>query len=241
MPYSQWQRAGRKTGVRIIKGNVVSKLRYKPLNPVEKKQVKKIVGADSELKQQTLVAASNAGGTAGTVSFTVPPTYQQMTGWLQGVAQSARVGDRVRLKRIDIRLNCWSNLLANQVCRFLLFSDSQNNGAAAVTSADLFTDTAALDAPNWPININNSKRYHIHIDRMINLNNLATVNTVTTAKHLNFSIKFKGLGKLIQFNNGNAGTNADIISGAMYAAFMSTNNANVPTASYDVNLLYTDA
>jgi len=240
--------SGRTIGYRIgrrgVPGAYVRIKRVpKKLNPTEVKQVKRIVGADAELKQQVRVVGA-ASATAGSQAFTTPPSYTQASGWLigtTGAIQGTRIGDRIRLKKLIIRFQLYSNILSSLPVRIILFMDNANNGGAAVTNADLFADTAAADCTNWPININNSKRYSILFDRRFTMNNISTIATLTTIKLYGYTKSFSGLGKLIQFNNANAGDNSDIISGALYLCFMSANNANVGTCSYDITLLYTDA
>ncbi len=96
-------------------------------------------------------------------------------GIAEGVSENQRIGERVRLKMLDLRLNFGkapANVNSTAICRFTVLWDRQPNGGLATVAQVLETVTGTnniLDLCS-PYNAQNRKRFQILKDVRFTLN-----------------------------------------------------------------------
>lgn len=194
------------------------------------KKIKRVVSRMEETKFIT-----NYFGTQPTAAL---PTLTLLNHMAQGSVRNARLGNRISMK--SIRWISRAQPLATQVAgctiRLILFYDKQANGVAlapGTTLGDLFLDPTVA---NWYIAMQNpntvGRRYQILYDRVFKLDVAGAVTvvagTTTQAADEQKIIRIhKILKRTTQYNEGNAGTVADIISPALYMAMFTDGNVVV--------------
>jgi len=140
-----------------------------------------------------------------------------LNGVSQGVTPTTRVGRRLTMRSLYIRwfLQLASTTTGGSPVRMLVVYDKQTNGAAPAV-----TDIVLTDELTSPMNLSNSKRFMALCDQ--------TWECIGTGgpQSLVFS-KFIKMNKTMEFNNGNAGTVADITSGSIYVLCWSGNGLAV--------------
>lgn len=157
------------------------------------------------------VAAGGVGvafTTAGTPgSWTVAPIL--LNGLVQGTTGSTRVGRKILMKSIYIRLNFYlaATTTGGGRLRVLVVHDKQSNGLAPAV-----TDILLANSNISPNNLSNSDRFVTIFDEESDPIG-ATSEYGTTMK------MFKNLGLDTSYNTGNAGTIADISTGSVYLLF----------------------
>jgi hypothetical protein len=129
-------------------------------------------------------------------------------GMSQGNTVSTRVGRQVSLKKIEYNLVMYPTITTgvDQVGRFILFYDRQTNGAAPAV-----IDVLTAATPFALYNRDNLKRFRIIADVCKNLNPTSESDTNMVTGNVS-----KSIVGMVQFNAGNAGTVADIISGGLF-------------------------
>lgn len=130
---------------------------------------------------------------------------------LNGIARgddiNERDGRQVTAKQLELRLYRYvtSGTGIDQLTRVLVVLDRQANAAAPA-----ITDVLVSASPYALQNLDNRKRFLILWDDLRHLNATAEADSAcTNVKRI--SLKFQ-----MQFNNGNAGTVADITTNALY-------------------------
>ncbi len=111
--------------------------------------------------------------------FRIQPTGTAVTllvnGIAEGVARNQRIGERVSLKMLELRLNFFKDAAqpeSSEQLRFLVIWDRQPNGGLA-TVGNIFENIGTANSvANMlsPFDINNSKRFQILLDRTFTLN-----------------------------------------------------------------------
>ena len=158
----------------------------------------------------------------GSASFSL--STQLLNGCTQGSDATNRIGRKLVLKSCLVRgtFTLASTSTGGSPIRLVLVYDKQANAAAPAT-----TDVFLADNFSSQNNLNNRDRFII----------LSDFISDPIAASGNFSIGFKMYKKMnleTMFNGGNAGTVADITSGALYL-FMAQ-NGSIATAAPTLNL-----
>lgn len=183
-----------------------------------------------ELKAFDVDSATYAINDAGTFQLLMSPVL--------GTDIDDRVGRKTLMKSVYIRgaVARYEALDANPgnqgprralQARFILFVDHQPNAAAPAT-VDLLKQSLVTSQ----LNLNNRERFTILKDKLFCFDPLVTVTTATQAQAAasnqiqNFKC-YKKLNQQTTYNAGNAGTIADINTGALYMFWIS----NGPIAS----------
>lgn len=137
----------------------------------------------------------------------------------QGVTAVTRLGRRITMKSLYWLFE--GSLAATSAgaspVRLLIVYDKQTNGAAMAT-----TDVMNTDAINEAHNLGNSRRFVTLVDEFIECMG-------TGGPQAFFRTGYKKMNLQVEFNNGSAGTVADIQTGSVYAFVWQ--NGNIITAN----------
>lgn len=158
-----------------------------------------------------------------------------------GVGQN-RIGAVIRQKRVEIRMTLRNGnpaTVGTQYVRWILAYDMQQNGAQAALN-ELFINGTGNQLVTAPISPFNKDRFRILRQGRITLNQ---ANGSALAAGVQRTIVVKLRDRLCHYNNGNAGTYADIISGGL-KLFMVSNVAaasNPPNMEISAMLFFEDA
>lgn len=166
---------------------------------------------------------------AGQVTATVVPL---VIGCIEGTAPTQHVGRRVQLKSLQVRWqgSMSSTSINSSPLRIVVIYDKQAN-AAQCTAAQVF----AQDQISSPMNLSNSKRFIILLDKEI--------ECVGTQGPQSWSInEFRKIDLPIEFNETNGGTVADITTGSVTAFFYQIGQIATasPLSSFYSRLRFTD-
>lgn len=159
---------------------------------------------------------------------------------IQGTDFDERVGRKIIVKSVQIRGRIQTEpslagtatvATGSQQCRMILFVDMQPNGAAPAVT-DLLTNAT----PQAMLNLNNRDRFRILRDKVFVLDPYLRVDTATqsiasmTNQVKNVKV-FKRCNIETIYNSGNAGTVADITSGAIHCLWLGNLAAGTNTDS----------
>jgi len=158
---------------------------------------------------------------------------------LNGIARgddiNQRNGRQVTMRSIELRGYNYVTTATgtDQIHRVCLVLDKQPNGAA-LTAAQVFSSVSHLA----PRNLENRARFKILMDKRMTLN--SDVVGEPGARRV-WKI-YRRLNIPVTFNNGNAGTVADIITGSVYLVMIGSNAAGVTAGSFQgiSRIRYTD-
>jgi len=134
--------------------------------------------------------------TYATTAITWTPLL--VNGLTQGTGASNRIGRQIFMTHAQWKAS------ASQLTRLLLIYDSQSNGAAPAIG-DILQDPA--DPGFSPHNFQGRERFSYLFDSVYDL---------TPERAVNLTWKYMPIGLHTSYNDGNAGTVADITSGALY-------------------------
>lgn len=170
----------------------------------------------------TFPAAGSAAGTATLVN-----------GLANGTTAITRIGRRVTMKSVYIRgqVQLAATSTGATPIRLMVVYDRQPNGAAMTATDILLTD--AIASPN---NLSNSRRFQTIIDHV--------VPVIGTAGPQGYYYElYKKLDLATEYNNGSAGTVADISTGSLVAWVWTTNQIGVASLLSNVicRVRYADA
>jgi len=148
---------------------------------------------------------------------------------LNGIARGddidERIGRQVTLKSIQMRAQTYgtAGTGVDQTHRVMIVYDRQTN-AAALTVADVLQTVAWLSHRN----LENRKRFRVLYDKCVNIN---ATGEPGTSRVLEF---YRHLNHPEEFNNGDAGTVADIQSGSLYLVVIGSEAAGATAGSINV-------
>lgn len=180
-------------------------------------------------------------------AFTSAGVFTLLNGLTRGTDSYQRVARRVKLVRVNVRGHVAFNQLgaapgADYLRAFLVY-DRESNGATPAFS-DILQDTNNAGATSTSaysnININNADRFAIlkewlwGLTAASNSAGAATgVETIPTFSEIPFKYS-KKLDLDTRYNSGNAGTSADITTGALYLVTCGIQTA--ANAQYALNI-----
>jgi hypothetical protein len=135
-------------------------------------------------------------------------TITLLNGCATGTTISTRIGRQVVVSSIEFSVTVGPTVTTgtDQIDRLLIVYDRQADGAAPI-----ITDVLAASDSMSLFNPDNSKRFAIIYDKVFAVSGYADSSSAVVTGHI-----VRRMNKLIQYNSGNAGTVADINSGAMY-------------------------
>lgn len=147
--------------------------------------------------------------TISTTNLNTSTAVLLLNGLAPGTSASTRVGNKVMMR--SIQLNVTARVIAgtgvDQVVRWGVVLDRQANGAAPTYVGIMSTNNV------WGFrNLENRKRFKLLIDKQHLLNATAEPGS---GRHYKIYMKFRR-PIIVEFNNGVAGTIADIISNSLY-------------------------
>lgn len=158
---------------------------------------------------------TNIGNTTATYSLTC------YNGMLRGVARTQRIGNKIMMKAFRINLLMLNEVLTGtSSCRSILFYDRRPNGAAW-TITNLLASAGAGEHYLSPYAFEHRKRFKILHDKVYDLANGGGSTNQSIAKCVTIDLKWPA-GLPTMYNDGNAGTNADIDQGALFHLLVSS-------------------
>lgn len=161
-------------------------------------------------------------------------TARLLNGLVPGTAANQRIGMKVMIRSIEIRL--WLNSInsINTLARIALVLDKQSNGAPGA-AADVWDNKASPLNVVTIRNLANRKRFKIMWDKTMSM---------STQEPVDYYHLYMKLRKPIvtEYNAGVAGTIADICSNSLYLYSWSNDNtgANEVTYTFVARVRYTD-
>lgn len=172
-------------------------------------------------------------------NFNIPATgiFWCMNQLIKGTDRQTRLGNAIRCKHLRLGIsavNAAFAALGTAYVRVLVVFDKQANGAAP-TIANFFVGPGAVPTitPLNPIQV--PSRFQVLLDRRISLGGGYSV-PYDHNRVYNFKLKQR-----TQYNDGNAGTVADISKNSLYVCFFSDLGATVPIATLNAIFVFEDA
>ena len=168
--------------------------------------------------------------------FSTTATMTLLNGLQPGSSASQRIGQKVTIKSIQIKLAADMNAnFLPTLCRWFLVVDRQSNGAAPAA----ITDILNAASPYALRNLDNRKRFKILLDktRQVADHNNAGSNGVFWNVYMKFRRPF-----IVEYNAGVAGTVADIVSNSLYLMTIADQapGATCPNLYGKARIRYTD-
>jgi hypothetical protein len=149
----------------------------------------------------------------------------------QGTDYTNRVGDSIKIQRIQCRLRLYQNTGATETTfRAVCFRDLDGYGTLP-TTAQVFQTVGTVSAPLSPYNWLNKDRFSILYDELIALN-----STGQQSEEIVFDLPHAGHVKYL----GTTAAAASDGKGSIYWAFLSDEGTNTPTAALYSRILFTD-
>lgn len=164
------------------------------------------------------------------------PTMTLLNGLVPGTGASQRIGMKVSIRSIEMRLVANADLVGAlaQTNRFILVRDGQANGAAPAALTDIITpgNVRGLRA------LVNRKRFRIMLDKMYELTPVAGDYA---RKCWKIYMKLRR-PIVVEYNAGVAGTIADIVSNSLYLVVVGSEVAGNTDGALNgyVRIRYTD-
>lgn len=175
---------------------------------------------------QTSTVMITAGQTTGNLLL--------LNGLAQGNSAVTRVGRTVKMKSLFVRFQASlaSTSAGHSPLRFLVIYDKQTNAAAPAV-----TDITVADYLAAPMNLNNSKRFIVLMDKVLE-EGLSTAGP--GANGFEF---YRKLDLNVEFNANSAGDVTDITSGSVYMVVWQNGNiiTAAPTSRVYTRIRFTDA
>lgn len=165
------------------------------------------------------VAASYVLNTTGSVAL--------LNGCPRGDNLSERIGRRITMKNITLRGVAQGTTATgvSQLCRVIVVYDKQTNGVAPAVTDVLVSATGSAF-----MNLSYSKRFKIIIDKQF------TVQSSLATDEKDISLyEYRKLNDQVEFNNGDAGTVADITTGALWLITVGSEAAGATAGAVPIN------
>jgi hypothetical protein len=182
-------------------------------------------------KRRTRPSSSEvkSADTSNTLAADTTGAIALLNGIVPGVGFSQRIGRQVRCHGMEVNVKCQvtSGTGVDQTQRVLIVQDRQANGAA-LTIADVLTAVGTVTFPN----LINQARFKILSDTVVDLNATAEAGSIKSFR-LRLPVK-----AVTQFNDGNAGTIADIVTNSFYVLAMGSIVAGALAGTATVNCRY---
>lgn len=184
-----------------------------------------------ELKFTDVSGTATLGIAAG--SWTTPGASFLLNGLIPDSTATGRIGRKVVMQSLLLRAELRLAATSTQggYGRYMVVLDKQANGAPPAV-----TDILLADAMQSPMNLSNSNRFKILAEGYFTE---ASANGDYTSEGVEV---YKKLNIPVQFNNGTAGTIADIATGSVYVLFAQngTIGTAAPTVVWRSRIRYVD-
>ncbi len=193
---------------------------YKDVNYLTKK-VSQLSGLlNTEFKKIDNSANGTVSTTAGIVL---------LNGLAKGDDFDTRDGRQVRMKHLTLDLTFFQSGAAADITfmRIIIFVDKQANEATPVV-----LDYLQVSNMVSRINLDNRHRFYTLFDRVVTMSNTGQKLGQLHFKH--------SMSTLVTFDDGNAGTIADITTNAIYLLLVSTEGTNLPNATWFTRIRFLD-
>lgn len=179
-------------------------------------------------------------GAFGDVDWT--GTVALVNGCARGDDINERIGRQITMRSIQATILIRSTGAAGtpHVGRVLLVYDRQCN-AAALTAANVLATVGSAQAVVTMRNLENRNRFSILMDRRVSFS--ANMGGAGVGMDNTRMVQFyRKLNHPVAYNNGDAGSIADITSGSLYLVMVTDTNvaADEPEFSYQTRVRYTD-
>lgn len=164
------------------------------------------------------------------VDINTAPTITLLNGLVPGNSASQRVGNKVTIRSLEMRVRVQTIPATGveQFCRWFIVLDRQANGAAPAAITDILTANSVTALRN----LENRKRFKIIVDKAFPMGATSVSTGTVTSRMYKVYIKFRR-PILVEFNNGVAGTIADIVSNSLHLCTL----GNVAAGNTDCNLM----
>jgi len=171
------------------------------------------------------------------------PSIAVLNSMTQGSANNVRVGDKIKMRSLEIKFQMAARTGNADRVRILIFMDKQTNGAPPAANS-IFADGGASAATSFfqPLHPDYfPSRYQLLRDRMVILTQQGGATNVNQEKLITFKIPLKG--KLVQYRAGsNTGNIDDIVKGSLIMFCVSDAlNAAQPAVAYFATFKFQDA
>lgn len=146
-----------------------------------------------------------------------------INGMAPGTSNSTRIGQKIEVTSIDYKLSYQitstdlteqTGIVNSDICAFAIVYDRQSNGGAP-TWSDIFTNSTAINAPMGHRITANFERFEVLACERL-LVSTAGTNVAYAERHVRCNHE-------VRYNNGTAGTIADIQSGGLFVVFCNQN------------------
>lgn len=206
---------------------------------------KKLYREAPERKVLSVLPSSLTGGSSTNIN------YLLMNGMIQGTGEGQRVGEQANFNYLTISFNPLSAATQfNVTMRVFIFIDKHPEGTQTGQNDLFYWATNIYPETQYNYQNRNFNRFKIIYDKTLTLgpstgsiNGTATstVYNMARSNETTWTVK-KKLNLKTYYSRGNAGTIADIDSGALYVGYFidSATNTNAGLA-LAYNLFYTDA
>lgn len=150
-----------------------------------------------------------------------------LNGMVRGSDYSNRIGRQIYMMRLSGNLysRATDTTGLDQIHRFMVVYDNQVNGVMA-TFANIMTSANVFDHPL----LNYRRRFEILYDEMFCVNAAGE-----SGSHQCWRIDVP-INKLVTYNSGNAGTEADIATGALYWVYIGSRAAGATAGVFSAKL-----
>lgn len=195
-----------------------------------------VPGRRGELKYVDVAAAADT---------TPAGVLVHLNGLVPGTGASQRIGKKCHFRSLLLRYNLGANAASGTAfqgyVRIMVFLDTQTN-ATAPTVAQLLETVGGVLTASSPMNMDNRDRFKVLFDQGVPMDQTAGSSSSTR-----FIKLFKKMNITTIYNNGTAGTVADITSGSIYLLSMAeqagagTAPGAFPRYDFITRLRYDDA
>jgi len=173
--------------------------------------------------------------TAATYAVDSAGSLALLNGLVPGTGATERIGQKITIRSLELRAYNYVTPATgeDQLHRMLIVLDRQTN-AAALTIAGVLQSANVYS----PRNLQNRKRFKILYDKMFNLNAAAEPGS---RRALKMYMKLRR-PIIADYNTGNAGTVADIVTNSLYLINLGTNPAGVTAGGSNswIRMRYSD-
>lgn len=191
---------------------------------------RKFIDSNGSCSPATLAIGASSAGDSGTP--TNPNSYFLINGISQGTDATTRIGRKIKMKSLQIRWTVSTQLPATGLnpaglvagdVRVLVVYDRQCNGVLPAVTDILQSGT--VSCVTSPMNLNNRERFIVLVDKFFHLDPQGPGSHVFRCYR-----KIPASAQDVIFNAGNAGTIADIVTGAVIVVTATTVQATVAGA-----------
>lgn len=210
-------------------------VRGSKLNPKQKNQVKRLIRG---VQEQKFFAAGVTGtaDTAGAMATILAPA--------QGITDTNRSGDEIRIHRCQIKLQLIKGLTATtayEYVRFVVFQWKPNTNNLVPTANQLFLTDPTTGTVTYRsfYSVDTQHQYRILYDKVFVMNGLPLDLTHQWSKFVNIHVPLKKAAKNVQFYN--AGVTGENTLWYYIIGVNALGATNVPTFNFTSFVWYTDS